>query len=523
MRTIWVGAVVLALGCAGAPVQPAPSIDADLARADARLLQGCYRCLIDARDDYARLASGPFRAVVVPRLFDAELLIAMRLKELAMDGAEPIEAARALLPELPPELSGAHVLSLVEDVAEDALGAPSVEAMAFRGAHLELARRLSDELAWIAQSPLRPFLRDYLSAALICSYDAGEIGPVPSIADMPQDEPMLSTFRVATCDGPRDRIRLEVVLDVVPEFAEASYFLARIWLGQALELGPGRGLAAIAPAETAFPDSPAVVYVSGTLRQIGGDYARALADFDRVIALRPAHEKARLGRVVCLAMLERFEEAMAEATTLIDMNADNRREAYYWRAWIRHRLKDLPGARADITRAKQIGINDEILLLAGIIEYEQDDLDPALSDFEGAWRLSMASECRAADYRGMVHAAHSAWNLSAAAFDAAMGCYERNGVAARQKLAQVLANSEIDPAFKAAQIVKLQTAVEDSRRQYHVAAINAGKGYANSGDRVRAARLGDIAAEDPSLAEDVGVLRDYLRQTDPAQNAAPAP
>ncbi len=74
-----------------------------LAVADANELDGCYDCLVDAHDTYLRLAVGKTRPLVVSRLFETDLLLALRRKELAMDAAGVLTEARALSPEAGPD------------------------------------------------------------------------------------------------------------------------------------------------------------------------------------------------------------------------------------------------------------------------------------------------------------------------------------------------------------------------------------------------------------------------------------
>ena len=56
----------LSLGCASTRVRKAN--ERALAIADARVLEGCYGCLQDARATYERLAAGKQGAAIVPRL-----------------------------------------------------------------------------------------------------------------------------------------------------------------------------------------------------------------------------------------------------------------------------------------------------------------------------------------------------------------------------------------------------------------------------------------------------------------------
>ncbi len=54
------------------------------------MLQGCYDCLLEARATYARVGVGKARPLVIARLFETDLLITLREKELALDCFEVV-------------------------------------------------------------------------------------------------------------------------------------------------------------------------------------------------------------------------------------------------------------------------------------------------------------------------------------------------------------------------------------------------------------------------------------------------
>jgi len=88
----------VSLACASAPIQPAGY--QTLARADGLVLDGCYDCLLDARTIYQQLAVGRARPIVLPRLLETELLVALREKELALEAEPALSRAPAIAAEL---------------------------------------------------------------------------------------------------------------------------------------------------------------------------------------------------------------------------------------------------------------------------------------------------------------------------------------------------------------------------------------------------------------------------------------
>src|SRR5215211_2115225 len=110
-------AVSASLGCASARIRKANALA--LAVADTRVLEGCYGCLRDARATYARVAGDKHTkqpAPVIARLFETDVLLALREKELGLDSRASMDRARALVPRVPASLEPKRVLDIVDAV-----------------------------------------------------------------------------------------------------------------------------------------------------------------------------------------------------------------------------------------------------------------------------------------------------------------------------------------------------------------------------------------------------------------------
>jgi tetratricopeptide (TPR) repeat protein len=511
--------------CASAPIrkQDEPA----LAQADARVREGCYDCLIEARTTYARLAVGKARPLIVGRLFETEVLIALREKELALDSAGSIARARALVPELPPVMAAERVLAILDGVPADNYGTPRQELLEFRQTRAAFIKGLTAELAWLGTAPLAVHFRQYLALSLDCSYrmqtptTRGPRAREPRI-DVPADAPPLVRYRDATCGEITSR--LEPVRVAVPGFIETSYFLGRSAIAMLQQRGDlGRTRALVEEAYRRFPQSPAVTYMTGSFSQIAGDCRAALGYYDQTIVLKPRHEDALLGRTMCLSFLKRTDEAIAAATHMIDLKTDNVIEAFYWRAWNHHFRQALAPAREDITRAKSMGSNGRIHTLAGVIEHDQDDLDPSEQDLRIALGMSGGSRnCTAMWYLGLVMMKRSQWIRSAQSFEQSAACYELNVNESLAGLEKIKATPDLDPEFRAQQIAGFEAALVEDRRQYYAAAFNAANHYARGGNLDKARFLVDIAAKDPSLAQRVDDLRKILKLDVPPLPARPS-
>ena len=505
------------IACASGPKKLSAAELAAQAHAAAQVLvqDGCYECLLEARETYERVAVGPSRRPLIVPMFETELLIALREKEFAMDASGALGRARTLLAELPPEVDGVRYLAVVDAVPRDAMGVPQVEELAFRRERASYIPKIDGEIAWLATGPLQPVVRQYLSLSIDCKYlhrgqPAGRALTVSTDRTVPADAPPLIAYRIATCDSVKADV-LESLKARVPRFSDTAIFRARVLALEAQRTGGAGARPLLAEAREHFPASPSVTYLNGNFQQAIGDCREALRFYDETLALKPLHENALLGRTVCLTYLKRQDEAIATATHMIELRTFNMHEAYFWRAWIQHDRKALPAARADITSAKAIASSGNIHRLAGIIEYDQDDLDIAERDLRAAKDASGGgADCVARWYLGLVAIKRTKAPDAAANFEEAMTCYERAAQVSEAGLRAMEANADIDPDFKARQIEGFKAAVEEDRSQQYAAAFNAANYFAQAGNRDKARVLIEVAAKDPALEKVVAELRKII-------------
>jgi tetratricopeptide (TPR) repeat protein len=302
---------------------------------------------------------------------------------------------------------------------------------------------------------------------------------------------------------------MEQARAAVPKFVETSYYLARLVVAIAQKNGPGRGRELLAEVHTRFPKSPSVTYLAGRFNQLIGDCRAALGYYDETIAIKKMHEDALLGRTMCLTFLKRTEEAITAASVIIDGRLDNMALGYYWRAWNRHFKKELDLARADIERAKSLHARADIYLLAGMIEYDQKDLQTAKIDLRVARDMEPES-CSALWYLGLVDMDLKNFTPSGEAFEGAMGCYERRVLFSEQSLKEMQAREDLDAEFKARQIEGFEAAIKEDRSQHYASAFNAANLYAQAGNIDKARPLLELSAKDPALAEMVAQLRKII-------------
>jgi len=507
MRKLWVAAVLLSVGCAGAPIKK-PDLAA-LAEADALVLQGCYDCLLDAHSTYARVAVGKARPLVIARLFEVDLLIALREKELALDSSGAFAEALALAKELPPAVDAARYTTLVEAVPADDLGWSRRNTQAFRSAHIPYVNKINDELQWLNTGALSAPVRRYLALAIDCAYPTRQgVTGRPHRPDLPSDAPPLIAYRTGICIEVSTDI-LKKVRDEVPRFVETGYFMSRRALLTVKQDGGASGRAWLEENDKRFPGSPSVTYLSGEFNQLIGDCRAGLKFYEETLAKQPEHEDALLGRTVCLTYLKRNDDAIAEATHMISLRTDNIDQAYYWRSWNHYTRQELDLARADIELAKARHASGPIYTLAGMIEHDQDDLTPAETDLNSAIAMS-ENNCTAMWYLALVALKREQWVKSGGEFQHAMDCYDASVREGEQGMKTMQARTDIDPDFKARQITGFEAAIAEDRSHQYAAAFNAANQYAHGGDVATAKKLLEVAAKDASLLEKVEQLRKII-------------
>lgn len=516
--SVWVSllvSVVVAGACASAPINKAATVD--LAKADALVAEGCYDCLSEARDIYAKVAIAKARPLVLPRVFETTMLLGLREKELALNPAKRFDAARALIPELPPTYSAAAYLDMATAVLPDVVGTAR--------RHMSSITRPTSAQYGAWQTSLQAgadsaLFRRYLSISLDCSLGT-QLGarvslPTNRVAapatsawsampDASTDPPgNLLAYRRANCIR-IDRVLLNGLAEGDPRFLEAGVIVGRTRsvAPSSKELANARAWLTAALAK--WPASPVVTYGLGAFHQARGDCRAALSLYDQTLALEPLHESAQLGRLVCLSYLKQHPAAIMQAGAMISAGVEEG-ESRYWRAWNERETGRLAEARVDSDRMRQILYNDRAMTLAGQIEYDQDDLDIAEKDLADAARIN-PNNCIAPWYFSLVKYKRQAWTPTAEAFARAMTCYESAVVYDRAKLEEMTKAENVDESFRASQIAGFEAAIKDDSSQVSASALNAAINYARANNREKALEYCDLAAKDPDRATQVAELR----------------
>lgn len=495
IRVVVILALAASFGCGSKSARVAAGDSAGWA--DELVRQGCYDCLRDARSAYERLAARS--AAALTRVFEIDLLLALREKELSIDPSPTLAHAESLVPRLL-KVPAAGMLAIVKVVPEDSAGRLVLPPGKDSAAQIEAA------LAEINGSPFTAEFKSYMRLSIQC----GRV-PVNQLPAGGPDDPPLLAYRRAICSNPVRVEPLRAVRTRVPRFVEASFYLGRVALGVLYRTDGSEARGLYEHAYSRFRNSPAIAFELGTVYQTTNECRPAEALFSRALELKPAHESARLSRAICRTYLSMNEEAIADATVLIDSKASatNRGEAFYWRAWNQRHLKRIEAARADINQARSLQYNARVLTLAGMIEYDQRDFDPACRDLEQARKLDF-KECDAPWYLGLVEVAVERWPAGAMAFAGAAQCYDVLVKETEKFRAEMAARKDITEAFRARQLAGFDAAIADDSVRRSAADLNAAINYGRSGDIPNATVYMKRAANDPQRRSAVEDLRQVL-------------
>ena len=276
--------------------------------------------------------------------------------------------------------------------------------------------------------------------------------------------PPLLRYRAAICAG-GERAAAQALTQMReedPRWAEIYFFEGKYETGS-----PARAADPDAPrrcstqASAAFPESIGIRLMLANAHDRNGDAAAALDAFDCVLAAKPAHVDARLGRLRNLSYLSRADEAIAAATAIIDTGTWHVGDANYWRAWNRYQARQLDEAWADVRQAMSLLSNTACVCTRGLDCLRvRKDLDTAVAHFNRAFDIYL-SNCLAVWSAGLVHIDRAAWPAAAATFAKATACFATAAATARTELTNI-EKAALAPAAKERRLTSTRKRLESA-------------------------------------------------------------
>jgi tetratricopeptide (TPR) repeat protein len=509
--------------CAARSPVTTPSDLAAIARADALVRDGCYRCLQDALGIYGSLTAGSMRRPpdqVLRGALEVSLLLAVREKELGLAPEASLTRARELLARLsPPGAPGrasvhadpSTLLAAAEAVAGD-LSAVDSEERFQRNGRVQEQESAADAIGTLQRSLQisagDSLIAAYLAAAIRCEQPRSRRPPDPTAGLTQASGPPLMQYRLAICsDGPP--VLLAQLREADPRWRETFFFEGRYEMGSPSRgPDPERAAAFLTEASTAFPDSIGIALTLANAHDMNGDFAAALASFERVLARKTAHVDAQLGRVRMLSYLGRADEGIAASTALIDRGTWHVGDAYYWRAWNLYQTRRLEPAWSDIQQALRLRANTTVYALAGSIAYARRELETAVQHFDSAFAID-PTNCVAAWHAGLARGDQAVWPQAADRFSKATGCFAAAASRARTELTE-LEKSALDPARKARRVSSVRKRIESAEALGGQSALGAAQSFVHSGHKAMALRYVELAGRSPGTREKALALRSHI-------------
>lgn len=422
--------VLLLCGCAArGPARARAPVPSPLARAEALVRAGCYRCLEEAHDIYSHAAT--IAASRLPALHGdlvVQVLLAARTRELGLhDTPDWEQQATTLAAALPATDLQRLYLELVGHIPRPAgsgnregVDRPrdiegAIQGLLARAAALLPARLRHDPAA------------AYFAASLTCTF--GTQAPVP-----PDAIPLspLVAYKLGSCDRNLSP-HLEEVLTTEPRFVEAHFFRARHAFGGGLLVAADNALAL---ALAGFPTAPSMRLMAGQIALQLEEPDRARDHFEAVVQAVPEQPEALLGLARSFSYLDQPEQARSACNRLLEGRTWYQGEAYYWRAWSWRRLKQLDRAFEDIEAAKRTLYNAAVPKLAGFIAIDRQQDDRALAELLTA-RERNQSDCDVHTALGHVHARRGRWPDAALSYSEASACAQAAQQAADARLREI--------------------------------------------------------------------------------------
>ena len=487
-------------GCAARG--PSPRLLAEVGKAKVLQREGCYRCLLEALAEFERIASLP-RAPdsAVQGAFESAIMLAVRAKELGLSDKAFLAKAEMLKPRLvappvglPPEAYIAAAAAVIGDTT--GLDPEARQQRARRSRPGDKPAQLPARTALEAAAPT-DVVASYLKVALDCEDPLArfELKAEDIFARYGRTPAM--RFRLAMCGlAPAELVPLR---EADPRWLDTLLVEGRRQLGQRPVADVVKAVALFDEGHRAFPESHALTLALAGGHNALSNYEDALKLYDSVLADVPTHRDAQLGRVMSLSYLTRYVDAVASATYMIELGTWHLGDAYYWRAWNRYQLHQLPVAWDDIEHATKLRVDTAVYTLAGFIAYARTELDTAIARFDRAFALDNTN-CEAVWFAGLVHVDQQAWPAAAPKFSRAMTCFAGAAETARGEVAR-LEQASYDETLKARQIGAAQKRIETAEHRGAQAAFNAANAYVRLGDKSLALTHIDAAVTHPLLKE----------------------
>ena len=478
---------------------------------------GCFSCL---RDALARLDAAEVRQQspdLARAAFSTAALLLVRARELGLPEGHFLERARfwsdhlkRSARQLPPS-AFFDALALIQG---DTTGLPPSERE--RRAVEHRVRWTNDGSAPPARAALSPFVSDdvvaeYVALTLDCE-NGQSLTPQERDRVLARHPIPLIQFRLHVCAA--DEQGLRSLLETDDRWVDTLAIRGRLAMIRHPSPNFVEAARLLGAAHRDFGQSDSISLALAAAQNALADHSSALTLFDAVLKNQPGHPDALLGRLLSLSYLKRHVDAIAAATVLIDLDTEHVSDAWYWRAWNRYELQQLPDAWRDVTKATSPGGNASAYLLAGVIVYARQWPFAAIERLQTAYAMD-STQCEAVWIEGLVHVDREDWKTAGGRFAVAVDCFGAAAEQAKRQLNAAQAAAHTDPADNRPESIATEQ-VASAEWRLAQSAYNAANNYARAREQDIALRYLAIAARHPLMEKKSDELKRQILKHEPA-------
>jgi len=461
---------------------------------------------------YGELLPFPaFKQKTGERFLEAALVLALREREIGITDPDVLQQASALLLSVPYLGGFRKYVEIVDHIPVNTKGITGGDAQSDESLdnYFEWAKENVDNInTQLKQNSTSSDLLAYLYISFHGPYSHRfpEQDDMTTLGNLFPVSPLIR-FKLSIYPILDDR-GLKGILDADPEFYEAELFLGDV------EMQGGNVLSAekrYLNVNEHIPRSTSAVISLANVCFHLEEFDRCLEYNEKALELAPRYRDAILGKAMCLGYLGRHEEALLELQKMMELGSYYIGESYYWMAWNLRELGRIDEAQIPVEKAKNYLIGHyEVMLLAGLVAYQQGRLEDAKQDLTEALELN-SFECEAAYHLGKIHADRAEWSDSGILFEKAASCNNQVERALIFKIREI-ESSPMSEARKQKHIRKKETQILQTTRTKATAYYNAAAGFFNAKMRDKAMAMAEKAAEHPVTREKAQELIKAIKQ-----------
>jgi tetratricopeptide (TPR) repeat protein len=468
--------------------------DLKIREAESLVRKGHYLAFKKAVLIYTDLSMNPkIRTKIVSPYLEAELLLALREKDLGIDNPATLLAAAELIAANPGLAGMKPYLTLISRMPARTRGV--MRDIDTSGWNAAGAKELEAAETAVRKSAERSEFAACVQAAWSCSYGRySEQWRKASEYLKLFPGSVLLEYELAVC-GEEAAAALRDLLSREPDFAEAHFHLGEAALRQGKLI---EAESELLKAYVAIPESPQTRILLAGIYFASEEFDRSLEFYDLALAVSPGYRDALLGKAICLSYLGKYEDAIQVLDRMLELGYWLLGEAHYWIAWNLHELKRDDEALKHIDEAKgRLPTNSEVFSLAGTIALDLGEDGRSEKDFLESLKYNPDNR-ESLFGLGTLAGRKNLWRESGAYYEKAAGTCGASEAALRARIEEIR-NSAVSEERKERLVRKREAQIEGLRLTEATSYYNAAAAYLNAELKDQAVACAGKAAAHPAL------------------------